>query len=362
MKIVNVLIGVVVVNKEIILITGVNGRVGARLAQRLSENYQVIGFDKIIEDKLSDVDYVTVDLALEESLHKGLKYISDRYSKRICSVVHLAVLGNMDGEKSGHCQRADLVATELLFKGLRKYQLEIGQFIFSSTIFVHTPSKDGEKINEHSPIIPKANESKSKVLIEDLIHRMQGDIPTAILRVGHIYDDRCHCLSLASQMQRIYARIWSSHIFPGDLNAGSPFLHVDDFVEAIALVIQKKKDLPHDLVLILGENQTYSYSQWQKAIGMSMHGVDWMTWSVPVSLVKLFLWFRVSLDLGQKNDLQSWFIDGIGGSYLIDTSRSKKMLGWQPKSDSIEYVSIWSEELKKDPAKWYEDNQLRPNQ
>ena len=356
------LTGVVVVNKEIILITGVSGRVGARLAQRLSENYQVIGFDKIIEDKLPDVDYVTVDLGLEESLHKGLKYISDRYGKRICSVVHLAVLRNIDEEKRGNSPGPDLVATELLFKGLRKYQLEIGQFIFSSTIFVHTSSKDGETINEHSPVIPKANDSKSKVLVEDLIHRMQGDIPTAILRVGNIYDDRCHCLSLASQIQRIYERTWSAHIFPGDLNAGSPFLHIDDFVEAIALVIRKKKDLPHDLVLILGENQTYSYGQWQKAIGMSIHGVDWMTWSIPVSLVKLFLCFRVYFNLGQKNDFQSWFIDGVARSYLLDTSRSKKMLGWQPKSHAIEYVSIWSEQLKKDPARWYEDNQLRPNQ
>jgi len=38
-----------------------------------------------------------------------------------------------------------------------------------------------------------------------------------LLRVAGVYDDYCHSLPLSHQIQRIYERALTSHVFPGHI-------------------------------------------------------------------------------------------------------------------------------------------------
>ena len=347
--------------KDIILVTGVGGSVGSRIVERLLENYQVIGFDLAVNENFLGLDFVAVDFALEESVYSGLKYLCDHYGKTIASVIHLPVDNQPDLSDWSHYQSFTVHGTELLFKGLRKYQFEVGQFIFTSSMCVHATCKAGQKIDENSPVIPRSNDSKAKILVEDLIHRMQGDIPSAILRVASLYDDRCHCPSLSHQIKRIYANRWYSHFSPGDPGQGSSFLHIDDLIEAIWLIIQKKIELPHDLVLILGEGEAYSYERLQREIASSIYGVEWKTWSIPKWMFIGVVWCIRRLRFFKKTGLECWVIDGADDQYVLDTSRAKKILGWHPKYSVFTYISVWVEQIKKDSLLWYRENELQAN-
>ena len=347
--------------KEVILVTGVGSRVGSRLAERLLEDYQVIGFDLALDKDVPGLDFVAVDFALEESVDLGLKYLCDHYGKTIASVIHLPIDNHPVQADWSYYQSFIVHGTELLFKGLRKYQFEVGQFIFTSSMCVHATCKAGQKIDENSPVIPRSNDSKAKILVEDLIHRMQGDIPSAILRVASLYDDRCHCPSLSHQIKRIYANRWYSHFSPGDPGQGSSFLHIDDLIEAIWLVMQKKIELPHDLVLILGEGEAYSYQRLQREIATSIYGVEWKTWSIPKWVFTGVVWCVKQLWFFKKTGLECRIIDDADDQYVLDTSRAKKFLGWRSKYSVFEYISIWVEQVKKDSLLWYRENGLQAN-
>ena len=47
-------------------------------------------------------------------------------------------------------------------------------------------------------------------------------------RIAGVYDDQCHSIPLANQMQRIFERTLTSRVFPGDVSRGQAFLHLDD--------------------------------------------------------------------------------------------------------------------------------------
>ena len=85
---------------------------------------------------------------------------------------------------------------------------DVEQFLFSSTILVQAPSRHGERINEDSPLdIPsKWAYPKSKIETENVVHAERGNIPVVILRIAGVYDDLCHSIPLALQIQRLYER------------------------------------------------------------------------------------------------------------------------------------------------------------
>ena len=348
--------------KEVILITGASGRIGFRAAERFVSDYNIVGFDVFLTGHLPGIDLIGVDMASEESLDEGLKQLLDRYGNKIASVIHLAAYYNFSGGGWHNYQRITVEGTEKLFKGLRKYNFEVGQFIFSSTMLVHAPCLPGQKIDENSPVIPKWNYPKSKVLTEDLIHRMQGDIPTVIMRISGVYDDRCHSIPLSNQIQRIYENQFEAHVFAGDITHGASFLHMDDLVEAIWLTVQKRKELPHELVLMIGEADTYSYDVLQKTIAKNIFGRDWKTWSLPKPIAKIGAWCQDHLPFFKKTFIKPWMIDLADDHYELDITRAKKVLNWQPKHKVIESIPMWIEQLKAEPLAWYDENKLKPNE
>jgi nucleoside-diphosphate-sugar epimerase len=348
--------------RDVILITGASGRIGFMVAERFVEKYQIIGFDIFLTGHLPGVELIGVDMASEESLDDGLKEILDKFGNRISSVIHLAAYYSFSGGGWSQYQRITVDGTERLFKGLRKYNFHVEQFVFSSTMLVHAPSVPGQKIDENSAVIPKWNYPKSKVLTEDLIHRMQGDIPSVIMRIAGVYDDRCHSIPLSNQVQRIYENQLEGHLFAGDSSHGAAFVHMDDLIEAIWLAVEKRKELPHELVLLIGEEETYSYDAIQKEIAKCLYGKKWQTWSVPKMLAKIGAFCMQYLPFGKNKFIKPWMIDIADDHYELDISRAKKNLQWKPRYKLINCISVWIDQLKKEPLAWYDENRLKPSE
>jgi len=91
------------------------------------------------------------------------------------------------------------------------------------------------------------------VRTEALIHAQHGEIPVAILRLAGVYDDICHSPPLANQMQRIFERQLASHLYSGETSHRESFLHLDDLVDAIMLVVERRAKLPAVSTVLLGE-------------------------------------------------------------------------------------------------------------
>jgi len=175
-----------------------------------------------------------------------------------------------------------------LLRLLQDFKVE--QFIFSSTTLVQASSRHGVRVNEDSPldIPPKWAYPKSKIETENLIHAERGNIPIVILRIAGVYDDLCHSIPFALQIQRIYERDPVAYFSPGDPSTGrQPYLHNDDVVDAILLAFARRKELPPEVTLLIGETESLSYDELQRAFGRLIHGVEWNTWAIPRLAAKI---------------------------------------------------------------------------
>lgn len=344
-------------SKGVVVITGCSGRIGSRLAKRLCTEYDIVGIDFRHTPKEHNLkEHFKCDLSSDQSVEECFNGIKARVGNHIVAFVHLAAYYSFTKGDPKAYDEITVQGTKRILDQLKKFQVE--QFIFSSTILVHAPSGEHEKINEEWTIKPKWDYPLSKVKAKEVIHENRGNIPTVTLRIAGCYDDECHSIPLANQIKRIYEKQLEAHLFPGNIHHGSSFVHFDDVIDAIDLCIKKRKTLPEEFVVLLGEEVTFSYDALQREISTLLYGHPISTYRVPKWLAEVGAWVQNHIPFVHKSFIQPWMIPLADDEYDLDITRAKTVLNWIPHHNLKDTIPKMIDFLKKDPVNFYETNSL----
>lgn len=350
------------IEKGIVIVTGSSGRIGSAVMRRFAGRFgDVVGFDrKVAEAPPPGCKYIPIEITSDESVRDGLRILREHHGSHIASVIHLAAYYDFFGEPSDLYDEVTVQGTKRLLMGLQEHDFKVEQFVFSSTMLVHRPAEPGQFITEDWPIEATWAYPESKVRTEKIIHEERGDIPAVLLRIAGVYDDLSHSIPLAHQMQRINERQLTSRIYSGSTSHGQSFVHMDDLVEAIALVVERRAELPREIPILIGEPVTISYDELQHTFARLIHGEELETLEVPgalAPLAKAGAWVMEKLP-GADEFIKPWMIDRANDHYALDITRARTLLGWEPKRSLRETIPKMVAALKADPIGWYRENGL----
>lgn len=344
-------------HRSFVLVTGSSGLIGQAVCHRLASSYEVIGFDRAGPPHPPEhVHAIDVDLGEDDSVRAACARARSLCDGRLAGVVHLAAYYDFSGEPSLLYEQINVLGTSRLVQGLRAFS--VGQFIYASTMLVHAPTVPGVPINEDSPVHPAWDYPRSKLATEQLLRHQCGDIPLVILRIAGVYDERCHSIPLAHQIQRIHERVITSRVFPGDISHGQAYVHLDDVVEAVRLSIARRARRLPVTTLLIGEPETMSYAALQQAIARGLHDEVWETRSIPKVMAKVGAWMQDNLPLGEDPFIKPWMIDFADEHYEIDISRARAAIGWEPLQRLRRFLPRMLTVMREDPGSWYRDNHL----
>jgi nucleoside-diphosphate-sugar epimerase len=131
-------------------------------------------------------------------------------------------------------------------------------------------------------------------------------------------------------------------------------------VDALLLLVERRAQLPRELPLLLGEEETLSYDELQRAFGRLIHGDEWETTQIPKPLAKTGAWLQDHLPGMEDPFIKPWMIDLADDHYALNTSRARTLLGWEPKHSLRGTLPAMARALRSDPLRWYHENQLEP--
>lgn len=344
-------------SKGVILLTGAAGFIGNALIKHLGERYTVIGLDRAgPPDPPEPAHAIDFDLGSDEAVASALDEVRRRFGSRITSVIHLAAYYDISGKPNPLYDKVTVEGTRRLIDALQSFEVE--QFIFASTMLVHEPTDRPDKaIDEDSPIEASWPYPESKVKTEAVLRERHGPIPVVLLRIAGVYDDLGHSPFIAEQVARIYEHRVISHFYPGMLCAGQSFLHIDDLADAMARLVEKRRALPPEFPLLVGEPEALGYAEIQNIIGEALHGEGWPTVQVPQTLAKAGAWLQNEV-IGKKSFIKPWMVEEASDHYVTDISRARECLGWAPRHSLRQTLPRMVAELKRDPSAWYKTNKL----
>jgi len=343
--------------KEVVIITGSSGRIGSALSDRLAGRYRIVGFDHGEPTcPVSTTDCLSVDVSNDSSVADALAQVRSRYGARLASVIHLAAFYSFSGEPDPRYEAVNVRGTERLLRGLQSFEVE--QFVFSSTMLVHAPCEPGQQLTEESPLEPRWPYPQSKADCEALIRAQRGAIPVVLARIAAVYDERCRLIPLSRHMQRLYERQLVGRFFPGDSDRGMTYLHFDDLLDALVRIVDRRKSLPPELPLLLGEPEPVSYAELQRELSLLLHGEEIPAHFVPPAVAKAGAWLQERLPGVEDPFIKPWMIDFADDHYAYDISRARTLLDWEPRHSLRQSLPALAAALKEDPRGWYEDNGL----
>jgi len=348
-------------DKPVILMTGAAGGIGTRLSRALKDQYQVVGLDLDCGDA---ADCYEFDITSKSSIAETLQEIRETHGDRIASVVHLAAYFDFTGEESPLYDSVNVEGTRNLLEALQ--DLEVEQFLYTSTMLVHAPTEPGVLIDEDSELGAHWAYPQSKLETERVIDDAHGDIPTCILRLAGAYDDHCGVPTLSHQIQRIYERRFKSHLFSGNPARGQSFVHLDDAIDAMVRAIDRRDSIEDGTRILIGEPRAVDYETLQNRIGTLVHGESWTTVRVPKPVAMAGAWLEEkseplvpdAIDEGEKPFIRPFMASLADDHYEIDVSRARELLDWEPRHRIMDELPAMVDALKEDPESWYRDNGL----
>ncbi|SMG23004.1 Nucleoside-diphosphate-sugar epimerase [Marivirga sericea] len=340
---------------EVVIVTGSSGMIGSTLIHKLAEKYHVVGFD---QDGYPfppiEAECVCVDLTSDDRMDFAFKRVRYAYGNKIAAVVHLAAYYDFLGEPSDLYDKVTVKGTERLLKFLQDFEVE--QFIFSSSMLVYKPSSPGVLITEDSPLEPKWDYPKSKVTTEKVMHEKRGEIPVVMMRIAGVYSEDGSSIPITNQVQRIYEKQIAARLYPANTAHGSTYVHRDDVIDAIALAVDQRKELPSETIINIGDEETLSYKELQDIISTEIHGEKMPIIAIPKWFAKMGAFMQ---NLFGKAFIKPWMIDLANDHFEMDSSRAKMILGWKPKHGLRETLPKMIENLKANPKKFYQENNLK---
>lgn len=344
----------------LVVITGGTGLIGSRLASRLLPEFRVVTLDLTGDPESPPaVELICTDLTSDTSVERAVDRIEMVQGNHVASLVHLAAYYDFAGGDSPLYEEVTIEGTERLLDEMQR--LRVDQLLFSSTMLVHQPTEPGEPIDEESPIEATWPYPESKVETEEIVEEeTDRRTKTVIMRLAGIYDENGNSPPITNQIKRIDGHRLTSHFYPAELDRGQAFVHLDDAVEALALAVERRTQLPEDLDLLIAEPETLGYGELQDIIGQALHGTDWATYQIPESLATLGAWMREKNPFGEDPFIRSWMIDRASDHYEIDIAKAREHLGWEPQYRVADVIPQMIDRLKKDREGWYRSNKLDP--
>ncbi len=342
--------------KQVVVITGSSGRIGTRLIETISNNYQCVGLDFLaISPIVPSMEFVYVDLSSDESVEKAFSRIKYAYGNRITSIVHLAAFYSFTGKNLELYEKITVKGTERILRYSKGFEVE--QFIFTSTLLVHNPTTRGQVITEDSPIEGKWHYPASKVRTEKLIREQHGDVPIVIIRIAGCYDEGCNCIPISQHIVRIYEKQFASKVFPGDVNHGVPYTHFNDFCEMVQVLIQKRKELPKEEIFLCCEEDSISYYDLQQQIAQLLYGKEWPMVRIPKWFAKFGAWAQ-GLAPGPAPFIKPWMVDLADDNYEVSMNKSRQVIGWAPKRQLRNILPTIIQNMRADPVAWYKRHNI----
>nr|WP_314579066.1 NAD-dependent epimerase/dehydratase family protein [uncultured Pseudomonas sp.] len=297
-----------------ILVTGATGFIGTRLCELLiSQGHAVIGVSRSGGGSVAGVDYRVADFANAAAIRESLVDVD--------CVVHLAGRAHVLNKQLDSLDLFRSVNRDASLQLARRaMEAGVGRFVFISSIGVNGNESVGQRFTEDSTPNPAAAYARSKLEAEEGLRELlqTADMQLVIIRPPLVYG------ADAPGNFRTLLKVVNKGIpspFAAVRNARS-IVSLDNLAQLISLAAQHP-DAAGQLFLASDGSDVSTHQM----LGALAQGMQKRQWSIPVPQGLLAL----LLKLAGKGDMYTQ----LCGSLVVDCSRARKVLGYEPDTDTL---------------------------
>jgi len=345
-----------------ILITGASGFVGRHLLDVFKDHYRIYGLARRSQARSGapvhpNITWYQTDIAERDNLERVFNEIAEDGGAEI--LIHLAAHYDFSGEDHPEYYRTNV-------DGLRNVldlseSIGIRHFIFSSSVAASRFPVGDAVLDEES--VPDGDHiyAKTKRIGEEMLAEYRDRFHSVIVRFAALFSDYCEYPPLYMFLETWLSGRWNRRVLGGKGKSAIPYLHVREIPPFFHTLFDRLESLGPEQILIASPDTVVSHMELFDAACREFlgHRVD------PIKMPRamcgpgmLFLDWLGRL-WGERPFERPWMAGYIDLQMNVDSSRSRQLLGWEPRSrlEILRRMPFMIENLKSDPYEWHWRNQ-----
>ena len=316
-----------------IVVTGASGFIGRHFLDAAAGEYRLFCLARRSQKEAGvpshpNIRWTQVDIAEWDSLRDVVRCVKNHGGADY--VLHLAGYYDFSNRPNPEYDHTNVRGTRNILK-LAK-QIGVKRFIFSSSLAACKFPAPGSSLTEESRPNAEFPYARSKRLGEEMILENAEWFPVTILRLAAIYSDWCEYPPVYKFLQTWLSRNWNAKILGGKGESSVTYLHINDLLKLIFMVIKKSKKLGRRTIYNASPDGSTSHIELFKIATRYFYGREISPLKMPKCLAAPGMAARQILGdlLGNPPFERCWMVRYIDKKLNIDSARTQRELGWQP--------------------------------
>lgn len=340
-----------------IIVTGASGFIGRRLLELLRTRYRIFALARRSQEECGaivhpNISWHQVDIGDREHLGELFQRIGS--GGPLSSLVHLAAYYDFVGDDNPEYQRTNV-------DGLRNVldlatRLELGGFVFASSVAACAFPQPGEALTEESPADGDHVYARTKRIGERMLAEYADSFPSTIVRFAAAFSDWCEYPPLYVFLDAWLSNRWNARVLGGRGRSAIPYLHVRDIALFLERVLVRQPSLDPGEVLIASPDGSVNHRElFAIATG---HWFDRERRPLLVPLLLCGPGMRLRQGLGRLTGEvpfeRPWMARYVDLALDVDARHTRQRLDWRPRSrlEIRRRMPFLLENLRSDPLQW----------
>lgn len=358
--------------KGAIIVLGAQGFIGKRLRRRLCHEYTLHCVDVQPLTSLEAMvgsgaraceEYLyRYDLGDRAQIAELFDEIGEENLKDVVAVVHLAAYYDFKNQKDARYDRLQQSLPELIM-AVEHHVPDSAALLYASSMAAMAPTTPGKRLTEDSPRLGAWAYPQHKIMSEKLLEGTRINNPVVELVLSGVYSDMCELVPLFQQIERVRQGSLEAYFYPGEVEHGLTYVHVDDCADAFARAIKRYEGERAGVYrLLIGEEEPVSYREIHDRASRAFRGKTRPILPMPRGLAKLGAWGlgKVGSALGRRRFIQPWMVDFAGEHFEFDLSTTRRELGWVARHSLHRRLDRILQLAAHHPELWLTINRARP--
>jgi nucleoside-diphosphate-sugar epimerase len=345
-----------------VVVTGASGFIGRHFLVNAVGKYRVFCLARRSRREAGIPEYrdqrwTQVDIAEWDTMREVVRCIKDHGGAE--HVLHLA--GYYDFHNMDHPQydRTNVEGTRNVLKLAR--QVGASRFLFASSLAACEFPAGEDVLDEDAPADAPFAYARTKRQGEEMVRQHADFFAVSVLRLAAVFSDWCEYPPMYKLMETWLGPAWNRHVLGGRGESAVPYIHIQDVLRMIDVVIARSAELPRHRIYNVSPNHVTTHRQLFDMANRYFFGHAPSPVCLPRWLAGPGVWTRYQLGRlrGSPPFEAPWMTKYIDKQLRVDASRTHRELGWEPRErhDVSRRLLFMIENMKSQVGAWRQRNE-----
>ncbi|MEM6733729.1 MAG: NAD(P)-dependent oxidoreductase, partial [Myxococcota bacterium] len=244
---------------------------GRALRDTLATSFELLCVDRVPTEARPGERAFQIDLGYPEQIDRLFELLGDD-AKTIRAVVHLAAYYDFSNRPDPRYERLEAALPHLL-EQLDAHTPADAPIIYASSMAALAPTEPGHALGPDAPRVGQWAYPRHKLNCETTLEASGTDRSVVELVLAGVYSDAGELVPLHQQIKRIANRSIEAMFYPGPVNRGLTYVHIEDTAAAFARAVDTFAGTRGERArLMIGEETPVTYAEIHSAASKLLHG------------------------------------------------------------------------------------------